>query len=218
MPTLWQILTKKKEEVIAVENQHYNPLGVKIGSSAKIDTIDSEDMNFNIRSIQEWTRTIGDEDYTHADYVMVARPFGSGLVKKKIRLVPREDVDGHMTHNTLLLNLLDDFEYHEDFHKQLDFESNQGEFQEGDAIYWRVQDVREPYNAILKHISDLDGNGTVEEEEVKESKVTYWDFSRETEDEGKNKILEFYIVEMNEETGWFQIWVGSEIDQNRISI
>ena len=218
MPTIWEMLTTKKEESVPVEEQYYNPLKVRIGNRVKIDTLEREELNFNIRSLQAWTRSIGGEEFKHADYLLLARPFGADVVKKKLRLVPREETDGKMTHNVLLLNLLDEFEYHSDFHEGLAFEQNNGEFTEGDAVYLRVQDVKDPYEAHLKHISDLDGDGEVEEDEVRDAKVTYWDFWRETEDEGGNKVLEFYIVEMNKENGWFQIWVGSEIDQNRVSI
>ena len=221
MPTLWQMLTKKKEEeevAVPVEDQHYNPLGAKIGQHVKIDTLEMEEFDFNIRSLQAWTRHIGGEKFKHADYLLIARPIGGDEVKKKVRLVPMEDPDGKMTHNVVLLNLLDEFEYDQEFHEGLDFDRNGGEFHEGEAIYYRVQDVRDPFKARIKHISDLVGDGEVEEEEVRDSTVVYWDFWRETEDDGGNTIIEFYIVEMDDDCGWFRIWVGGEIDQNRVSI
>jgi len=184
MPTLWQILTKtapEEEKVVPVEDQHYNPLKAHIGNRVKIDTLECEELDFNIRSLQDSSREIGEETFRHADYVLVAKPFGGGggdFVKKKLRLVPLEDSDGEMTHSAVLLNLLDEFEYDKEFHEGLDFEQNQGEFREGDATYWRVNDLRDPYEAAIKHISDLDGDGVVEEEEVQDAAMTYWDFWR----------------------------------------
>lgn len=56
MPTLWQILTKKKEEKVEpkpFELQVYNPLGLMVGDQVRIDTLDMEDFAFKVVSIKE---------------------------------------------------------------------------------------------------------------------------------------------------------------------
>lgn len=218
MPTLWEILTGQDEEP-DVESQFTNPLKARIGNEVRIDTLELEELHFNVRALREVTRHVGDQEFQYADYILVARPFGGDPVKKKLRLMPLDEhSDGSMTHSALLFDLLDEFEYHEDFHKGLAFEENKGEFLEGDAMYWRVNEVEAPWECTVKHISDLDGDGEVEMEEVEDAAMTYWDFWRETEDDGGNKVLEFYIVEMDNDSGWFQIWVGKEIDQHRVQI
>ena len=217
MPTLWEILTGADEE--EVESQFTNPLHVCIGNQVGIDTLELEDMNFNVRALREVTRHVDDKEFQYADYILVACPFGGGdTVKKKLRLVPLDEhSDGKMTHFALLFDLLDEFKYHEDFHKGLAFE-NKGEFTEGDNMYYRVNDLQAPWECTIKHISDLDGDGEVEMDEVEDAAMTYWDFWREFDDEGGNKVLEFYIVEMDNDSGWFQIWIGKEIDQHRVEI
>ena len=46
--------------------------------------------------------------------------------------------------------------------------------------------------------------------------MTYWDFGNQFKDDGGNDYTEWYIVEMDD-NGYFEIWVGREIDPARIS-
>lgn len=220
MPTLWQILTQEKTPTTPLEFEYHNPLKLRVGNQLKINTLELEDCMINVTSIREVRRRIDGVDYFVADYDITAKkPFGSTdkPIKKKLRLVPLENKEGSIDHSVLLLNLLDEFIYNKEFHEGLDYSQNQGEFKEGDDMYWRVNDVKSEWNANTVTMTDRDGDGTLEAQEIKRGKLTYWDFWRETVDEGNNKILEFYIVEMNED-GYFQIWVGSEIDPTRVEV
>ena len=49
-----------------------------------------------------------------------------------------------------------------------------------------------------------------------DSSMTYWDFGNQFKDDGGNDYTEWYIVEMDD-NGYFEIWVGREIDPARIS-
>lgn len=223
MPTLWQILTGqyKKEDV---ESKFYNPLNLRIGNRVGIDTLDLESVDFSVQALKQVTRHVGNEKFLMADYSLVARPFGQDVIQKRLRLVPLDEHgEGKTTHSAVLFNLLAEFKYDEDFHNGLGVNT---EITEGEATpeqpdppkYWRVNDVNTPWECTIKHISDVDGDGRAEMSEVKDAAMTYWDFWRETPDEGGNKVIEFYIVEMNNDNGWFQVWVGREIDQHRIEV
>jgi len=52
-----------------------------------------------------------------------------------------------------------------------------------------------------------DGKGAAGK--VSPLKVEYWDYWRDADIGGKT-VKEFVFVEMNSDTGWFQIWRGRE--------
>ena len=41
-------------------------------------------------------------------------------------------------------------------------------------------------------------------------KIEYWDYWRDVDIGGGNTAKEFVFVELNSDTGWFQIWRGRE--------
>jgi hypothetical protein len=204
--TIWEILTKKKKPApVPQELQIYNPIHAKIGQHVKVATIDLEQFDFAIQFVSEVKREVNGQTHSCADYGLLAQSKEKEIVKKKLRLIPNED-NGQ---SVLLLDLVAEFEYDKPYHEGLAWEQNNGEAKEGDATYWRVNDLRDPWKACVHQV--IKGA-------VKKNQLTYWDFWRETKDEGDNTVLEFYIVEMDEETGFFQIWCGREIEQDRIEI
>ena len=223
MPTIWEMLTKRKQEEevrVSQEELFYNPLAAKIGNHVKIRTIDLEDHSFQITAIRVVERNIDGQVFKYADYDLLCRPLSGDPIRKRIRLVPMEDTDGDLTHDVLLLNYLDGFGYDEPFHKGLAFDQNGGEFyeQSNDATYWRVNDVEPEWFCEVATLKDENSDGFVDETEVDRSNMDYWDFWRETIDDDEQTVTEFYIVEMNKDSGWFDIWVGRSIDPNRIEV
>jgi len=229
MPTLWEMLTKKKEpEETPLELQFQNPLQLRINATVRLDVIDGDQdlsgLQFSVRQIREVKRTIEDEVFYFVDYDLVARELtGGGMVRKRLRLIPLQDPDADQTHSVMLLNLLDEFEYHQEYHESLDYEKNGGEVAELNedgtvaATWWRPEGLRDPWIAETAYIRDADSDGKVEEDEIKIGTLEYRDFGRDTEDEGGNTITEWYLVEMDE-NGYFEIWIGKEIDPLRISV
>ena len=225
MPTLWEMLTKKKteEEETPLELQFQNPLQLRIGATVKLDVLDGDEdlsgLNFEVRQIREVKRTIEGQTFYFADYDLLGRALtGGGEVRKRLRLIPLEDPEAEQTHSVLLLNLLDEFGYDQPFEEGLAYDRNNGEFREGDAMYWRPDGIKEPWEAETAYIRDADSDGKVEEDEIKIGGLRYWDFGRDTEDEAGNTVTEWYLVEMDTGNGYFEIWIGTEINPVRVSV
>jgi|GEM_PF-6240123 len=227
MSTLWEKLTKKKDPPpTPAELQIYNPLKKKINDLMHLNMvengIDLAAISFTIRKIREVIRQIDGQAFKFADYVIIGRTLDGKEIRKTIRLIPAENPDGEMTHSVLLFNRLDGFQYNKGFHDGLAYESNGGEFKEGDKAYYRPtpdgssEPIKLPWEAETVMVQDLDNNGKVEDNEVKRGSLTYWDFGNQFKDEGGSDYVEWYIVEMDE-NGYFEIWVGCETDPSRIS-
>lgn len=210
MPTLWEMLWNGKKKEVIQELLYNNPLQAKINDIVKIDMIELKDFTFKIEALREVRRVIGDKNYPLADYDLA-----SAEKNLRLRLIP---CDGEISHKVILLEKIDECEYNKDFHEGLDYSKNKGEFTEGEDMYWRVDDVQSEWNAKTFYLHDNDKSGKIDENEVEKRQISYWDFWRETEDEAGNKILEFYVVEMDKETGWFEFWKGPEINTLRISV
>ncbi len=217
--TLWDMLTKKKA---VAELEHYNPLNLRIGNSMKVNTVDTSDLNFTLKSIREVNRSIDGTDHKFCDYDVLARPFGKNEIRKRLRLVPREEKDRNLTHDVVLFEFREEFAYDEGFHDWLKVNSEVtlGDLKPGDPDpphYWRVNDLKSPWEAKTVSMRDEDGNGKIDDKEVHNGRLTYWDFWRNVNDEGGNKVTEFYNVEMDQD-GMFSIWVGRLIDPLQVSV
>jgi hypothetical protein len=227
MATLWDKLTKKKEPVSPTEFKVYNPLKLKIGDPMKMelfeDTTDLSRINFTVTGLREVVRTIDDQDFKFADYMLLGRTLDNQEIHYLVRLIPMENAEADITHSVILFNRLDGFGYNKDFHEGLAFERNGGEFKEGDKIYFRPnvagtqEMIKTPWDAVTSFIKDLDHSGKIEEGEIKQGALTYWDFGNEFVDDSGHRYIEWYVVEMDG-NGYFEIWVGKEIDPSRISV
>jgi hypothetical protein len=216
MPTLWEILTKKKKNETPLEFKFCNPLKARVGNSVKIDTPEYANMFFTIQSIRQVDRKVEGESHLFPDYDLKCQPFDGDPVQLRLRLIPGEP-DGEIDHSVVLLKLIDECPYDKAFHDGLAFEENKGEFLEGDATYWRVNDVKEEWVAKTSLLQDINKNGKIDQDEVKHGSINYWDFWRETEEDG-NKFVEFYIVEMDKDTGYFTFWIGRTVAPALVSV
>jgi hypothetical protein len=216
--TLWEMLLEKIQG--PVEFAYYNPLRAKVGSFVTIDEIDLKDHDFRVEEIREYLRRIGGKKFLFADYVLLARPRGKDEVTARLRLNPVDNPDRHggMTHHALYLRLDDEMKYDKDFHNVVTDDTGVFEvLDEGEvtAKFWRINDVLKPYKARVTVIRDDDRDGKAEREELETAQVEYWDYWRETDSPAGNPVKEYLFVEMDADTGWFQIWRGHEIDMQR---
>jgi hypothetical protein len=216
--TLWELLMEKLHG--PVEMDVYNPLKAKIGSYVTLDEFDLHDLDFRVEEIREHRRTVGGRDFLFADYVLLARPLGKEDVSARLRLNSVEDPDraAGLTHFALLLRLDDEMAYSEEFHQVL--KDDTGKFQVLDegkvtAEFYRINDVRQPYKARVTVIKDADHDKKVEKDEVEHVELKYWDYWRDTTSAAGLPQKEYLFVEMDAETGWFQIWRGQEVDMQR---
>lgn len=204
--TLWEktigMFDAKKSQTI------FNPLGIDVGRFIWLDVLDYRDIQFRVVEISEYTREIGSKTFRFTDY----HAQDTGATNKIIlRYNPMDNPlpGSKQTNNVLLLKFYDELGYSEDFLNVVTDTTKQFEVREGDVVtelYWRVNDVQDPYLAKVASIT------TEAPEELANQEIKYWDYWRETEDEANQKVVEFLFVEMDTESGWFQLWKGQEID------
>jgi hypothetical protein len=198
MGTLWEKLTKTKvtppppPAPVKPEFQlKYNPLKLERGQGVRIDTLDTDGLDFNVTNVREVRRKLDGESYPIVDYDLLARPIGKPEVRKRLRLVPVEDADKGHDYDAILLNFVDKFPYDKGYHDGLAFDQNQGEAQEGDDKFWRVNDVHDSWTATTFTV--LPGHST-----PKQGRLEYWDFWRKTKDADERDVTEFYDVDLEE--------------------
>jgi hypothetical protein len=214
---LWKDPADKPEK--PQEDMIYNPIGCKVGDVLKIGVLDLRDCRFTVREILEYSIVLCGNKHRMVDYILDI----NHADKRKLRIAPDPDSKSQAIYGALLLSLYDEFVYNEDLHAVVQDDTKKlvidDETNPDNAIheeFWRVNDVGSSYKADVKKLVDIDGDGKISEEEVKASSVEFWDYSRMTNVEGV-EIEEFMIVEMDE-TGYFTLWRGSEVNPERISV
>ncbi len=208
--TLLQILLRRfgwwKESGPA--STFYNPINAKVGKTVSLDMLDYRGLNFFVEEIRENQAGA----HTFVDYVLHAKPIDKADVEARLRLVP--DPKGVLSHRAILLSLMDEMAYNEGLHGVV--KDDTGKFIVDDAAtgqhdeYWRVNDVLASYASDIK---SMKGEGDEHEAE----KVEFWDYSRMTTIEGVERE-QFVFVEMNSDNGWFQVWQGTEVNPEKVSV
>ena len=194
-----------------------NPLDLRVGSPVAVahaNGPDYADYDFTVQEIREYNRRIQGQEFRFTDYVL--RGVSSktldadDVLPARLRVVPNPAG----AHDSLLLRLYDEFEFAEDFLAVV--KDTTGLFKVTDdksgaeVTYSRINDLRESYQAAVLIVAETTPDGKGAPGKVSPDKVEYWDYWRES-DIGANKTAkEFIFVEMNSDTGWFQIWRGRE--------
>ena len=76
--------------------------------------------------------------------------------------------------------------------------------------FTRINDVRESYEAAVLVVAETTAEGKAPPGKTSTARLEYWDYWREIDIGGGKTAKEFLFVEMNSDTGWFQIWRGRE--------
>jgi hypothetical protein len=195
------------------EKKVYNPEEARVGSTVSLDILDHRDVIYTVKEIREADVSMGDRRHKFTDYVLFAW-LGEEEHWCRLRLVPEPNPD-LSTHRVLLLTMLEEMTYNEDFHAILKDESGKFNVEEPGRVdeYSRVGGVKTPYIATITMMQDEDNSGRVDAHEVKHEKIEFWDYSRLALDKE-----EFIFVEMNSDNGWFQIWHGVQINPQSVSV
>jgi hypothetical protein len=128
----------------------------------------------------------------------------------RVRVVPNQAG----ANDALLLRIYDEFEFAEDFLAVV--KDTTGLFKVTDdksgaeATFSRINDVRDSYQAAVLVVAGTTPDGEGAPGKVSPAKVEYWDFWRDADIGAGKTVKEFVFVEMNSDTGWFQIWRGRE--------
>jgi hypothetical protein len=216
--TLWEMLVERVRSHgngagIAFEN----PLDLRVNSAVAIAHANGPefaDYDFTVQEIREYTRRIGGQEFRFTDYVLRGvntKTFDANqVISARLRVVP----NAAGAHDSLLLRLHDEFAFAEDFLEVVKDAS--GEFQVTDddsspgQTFTRINDLRESYQAVVMVVSETLLNGRAAPGKTTPIKVEYWDYWRDETIGGNKTAKEFLFVEMNSDTGWFQIWRGRE--------
>jgi hypothetical protein len=214
--TLWEMLV---ERVHGGGNgagiAFYNPLDLRIGSAVPISHANGPEFSqydFAVQEIREYNRRLGGQDFRSTDYVLRGvntKSFNAeDTLTARLRAVPNQAG----AHDALLLRIEDEFAFAEDFLGVL--KDNTGIFEVTDDksgatdTFSRLNNLRESYEAAVLLVSETTPDGKA----AKSSpvKLEYWDYGRDLELGNNKTAKEFVFVEMNSDTGWFQLWRGRE--------
>jgi hypothetical protein len=193
-----------------------NPLDLRVGSAVAVAYANGPefaDYNFAAQEIREYTRRIEGQEFRFTDYVLrginTKSPDADDTLAARLR-VPNQAG----AHDSLLLRLYDEFEFAEDFlgvvkdttglFKMTDDKSG------AEETFSRINDLRESYQAVVLVVAETTPDGKAATGKASPVKVEYWDYWREADIGGGKTAKEFVFVEMNSDTGWFQIWRGRE--------
>jgi hypothetical protein len=194
-----------------------NPLDLRVGSAVAVAYANGPefaDYNFTVQEVREYTRRIEGQEFSFTDYVLrgvnTKSPDADDTLAARLRVVPNQAG----AHDALLLRLYDEFAFAEDFlgvvkdttgvFKMTDDKSG------AEETFSRINDLRESYQAAVLVVSETTPDGKGATGKVAPVKVEYWDYWRDADIGGGKTAKEFVFVEMNSDTGWFQIWRGRE--------
>ncbi|RJQ27097.1 hypothetical protein C4577_02130 [Candidatus Parcubacteria bacterium] len=191
--TLWQWLTTPKP--VVEPRVPFNPLELGPKNFVTIKFSDFDDKMYVVTSVQELTRKINGNEHKFADYFLE--------YEIKLRAYPEGQI--------LALKRIEDLEYNEEVHEICksgsEFTITDHDNNDEQSTYWRIGDVKNSHNCTV-----FVGSGG------KDFKMEYWDYSRITKDEADQDVEEYLFIEMDKDSGRFQMWLGKQIGKDRLSI
>jgi hypothetical protein len=215
--TLWEMLSDRLRASNGAGIAFSNPLDLRAGSPVRVSYANGPefaDFDFAANEIREYTRRIAEEEFRFTDYVLrgtSAKSFDPGdALTLRLRVVPNQ-AGGH---DSLLLRLEDEFAFAEDFLGVV--KDTTGIFEVTDdksgqkTTFSRINDLRESYVAAVLVVAATTPDGKGAPGKTTAAKLEYWDYWRDADLGGGKTAKEFLFVEMNSDTGWFQIWRGRE--------
>ena len=238
--SLFDILTgRNQRDMTPLELQYHNPLEAKIGCTVCFDH--EEDMagiNFVIEKISVYETKIGREKFHHTDYHLKGTSLDTeGYIRIRLRLTPDENVVDKLGHRIQILYLYEEMVWDEDLYNMLcengdhnpDYDAagetsfkvnydDEGKELESPRQYWRIENVPDPYESDCTLLADLDGDGTIEDDELEHFPVSSWDFHRMTDDENGQEMTEYLTVEMDDGTRYFTFLRGTDIKAFQITV
>ena len=216
--TLWEMLTERLHgSGNGAGIVFANPLDLRVGSSVAVAYANGPefaDYSFTVLEICEYTRRIQGQEFRFTDYVLrgvnTKAPDADNVMMTRVRVVPNQAG----ANDALLLRVCDEFEFAEDFLAVV--KDTTGLFKVTDdksgaeATFSRINDVRDSYQAAVLVVEGTTPDGKGAPGKVSPAKVEYWDYWRDADLGAGKTAKEFVFVEMNSDTGWFQILRGRE--------
>ena len=214
--TLWEMLKERLNKADAAI-AFYNPLDYRVGGLVSLAKGHPEFQayDFTVKEILEFTRRISGQEFRFTDYVLAGtntKTFNTDdALMLRLRAVPNQAG----AHDALLLRLEDEFAFDQGFLDVVKdttgtFEVTNDDTEEIER-FERINEVKDSYEVAVLVISGTTEKGKAAPNKAKPAKLEYWDYWREVPiAEGPATKKQFLFVEMNCDTGWFQIWRGEE--------
>jgi hypothetical protein len=215
--TLWEMLCDRLQAGNGAGIAFSNPLDLRAGSAVPVPYANGPEFanhDFTVQEIREYARRIGEQEFRFTDYVLrglSTKSFDADqTITLRLRVVPNQ-AGGH---DSLLLRIEDEFAFAEDFLGVV--KDTTGIFEVTDdksgekGTFSRINDMRESYEAAVLVVSETTPDGKGAPGKTSAAKLEYWDYWRDADLGGGKTAKEFVFVEMNSDTGWFQIWRGRE--------
>jgi len=216
--TLWEMLVERLHKGgNGTGIPFFNPLDLRVGAALNIAHVNGpefENFDFSVQEVREYTRRIGNEEFRFSDYVLrgvSTKTFeAKDTLTARIRTAPNQAG----ANDSLLLRVYDEFAFSEDFLGVVKdttgiFEINDDESRET-ITFNRINDLRDSYQAAVLVIGETTPDGKAMVGKSTPVKIEYWDYWRDVDIGAGKTAKEFVFVEMNSDTGWFQIWRGRE--------
>jgi hypothetical protein len=195
----------------------YNPMDLRVGSAVNVPYSNGPEFanyDFQVKEIREYTRRLGGQDFRFTDYWLTGtntKSFGADdALQARIRSVP----NAAGAYDSLLLRLYDEFAFAEDFLNVVKDDTGVFEVTDDDSgkkdTFHRINDLKESYEAAVLAISETTPDGKAASGKAKPMKFEYWDYWRDVELAAGKSAKEFLFIELNSDTGWFQLWRGRE--------
>ena len=216
--TLWEMLMERLNKTSNGAGIAFaNPQDLRVGSAVNVPYSNGADLagyDFSVQQIREYNRQIGGQEFRFTDYVLKGvntKSFDaeSALVAR-LRAVPNQAGN----HDTLLLRVYDEFGFAEDFLQVV--KDDTGIFEVTDdktgekGTFARINDLKTSYEAVVLVVKETTPDGKAATGKTSGQKIEYWDYWRDVDLGAGKTAKEFLFVEMNSDTGWFQIWRGRE--------
>jgi len=192
--TLWEYLSNKKKEP-QVKAKFHNELCIEPKQILMFDVLDLRGTDYIVERVEEWKLSINGQVFLSTDYFLA-----DDLKLRAIDADPSKKDD-----NCWLLRRIDEMEFSEDFLAVVQ-DAVASTFNIDDISYTRCDDLEEPYTADVTSDSAW-------------QQVRYWDFACDRPGEiPGDRVREMLYIEMNIETGWFQLWLGTQMPLTAISV
>ncbi len=217
--TLWEMLMDRLHGASANGSgiAFYNPLNHSVGSGVPVAYSNGPQFtgyDFTVQEIREYTRHLSGNDYRFTDYILrgvnAKSPDADDTLAARVRVVP----NNAGAFDSLLLTLTDEFAFAEDFLAVVKDDTNIFKVTDdktgAEDTFSRINNVNASYEAVVLVVSQTTEDGKAAPGKAQPAKIEYWDYWREAKLNTGKTAKEFIFVEMNSDTGWFQIWRGAE--------
>lgn len=216
--TLWEMLCERvRKQGNGTGIAFYNPLDLRSGSPVTVPYSNGPefaDFDFAVQEIREFNRRIGAQEFRFTDYTLRGintKSFDAAqAMVVRLRAVPNQAG----AYDTLLLRLEDEFAFSEDFLGVVKDTTGIFEVVDDESgakdTFSRINDLRESYEAAVLAVGATTADGKAVADKTSPARIEYWDYWRDVDIGDDHITKEFLFVEMNSETGWFQIWRGRE--------